>query len=194
MPTDTPTGAEETADDAFTWGSVLQYCWMQLWKLSCYLLSEEQAGSFHFWLVIIFIPCFSPQENGSALGLHYLLIIISTNGLDLSLSHTEISLCYLKISYPRQLQTVRPISLSRWTYQHYHHCGVSVRVMVGQIANIVFVRELDAEGECVVAFSSHASSCSCTAVVVVSGERERGKQMVIASRCIFGAATKELSF
>lgn len=45
--------------------------------------------------------------------------------------------------------------------------------MVGQIADVIFVRELDAEGERVVAFSSHASSCNCTAVVVVSGEREK---------------------
>lgn len=47
--------------------------------------------------------------------------------------------------------------------------------MVGQIADIIFVRELDAEGECVIAFSSHASTCSRTAGVVVSGEREREK-------------------
>lgn len=60
--------------------------------------------------------------------------------------------------------------------------------MVGQIADIIFVRELDTEGECVVIFSSHASSCSCTAAVVVSEEKE-GKvesyhfQMHIWSSC-----------
>lgn len=46
--------------------------------------------------------------------------------------------------------------------------------MVGQVADIIFVRELDAEGERVVEPSPHASSCSCTAAVVVSGRRERG--------------------
>lgn len=45
--------------------------------------------------------------------------------------------------------------------------------MVGQVADIIFMRELDAEGECVVEFSSHASACSGTATVVVSGRRER---------------------
>lgn len=54
----------------------------------------------------------------------------------------------------KQLQSVRPAVLFRWTYQHYHHCGVRVGVMVGQIADIIFVRELDAEGESVIAFSS----------------------------------------
>lgn len=47
--------------------------------------------------------------------------------------------------------------------------------MVGQVADIIFVRELNAEGECVVISSSHASSCSCSAAVVVSGGRERGE-------------------
>lgn len=47
--------------------------------------------------------------------------------------------------------------------------------MVGQVADIIFVRERNAEGECVVIFSSHASSCSCAAAVVVSGERESGQ-------------------
>lgn len=75
----------------------------------------------------------------------------------------------------KQLQSVRLINLSRQTYQHYHHCGVGVGVMVGQVADIIFVRELNAESECVVIFSSHASSCSCAAAVVVSGERERGE-------------------
>lgn len=47
--------------------------------------------------------------------------------------------------------------------------------MVGQVADIIFVRELDAEGEGVVEPSPHtSSSCSCTpAAVVVSARRER---------------------
>lgn len=77
---------------------------------------------------------------------------------------------------PKQLQPVRPISLSRWTHQHYHHCRVGIGVMVGQVADIIFMRELDAEGECVVEFSSHTFSCSCTAAVVVSGRRERERK------------------
>lgn len=73
---------------------------------------------------------------------------------------------------PKQLQPARAIILSRWTCQYYHHCGVGVGVVVGQVADILFVRELDAEGEGVVEPSPHTSSCSCTAAVVVSAGRE----------------------
>lgn len=48
--------------------------------------------------------------------------------------------------------------------------------MVGQVADIIFMRKLDAKGECVVEIPFHASSCSCTAAVVVSGRRERGRK------------------
>lgn len=74
---------------------------------------------------------------------------------------------------PKQLQTIRPAILSRWTYQHYHHCRVGVGVMVGQVTDIIFVGELNAESECVIAFSS-CTSCSRTAAVVVSEGRKKG--------------------
>lgn len=65
--------------------------------------------------------------------------------------------------------------------------------MVGQVAGIILVRELDAEGEGVVEPSPHTSSCSCPAAVVVSGRRERGgKQMLFTSRCAYQAARRKI--
>lgn len=46
-------------------------------------------------------PRFSPQANRDIFGFHYLLTGISSNSLYSRLSHTEISLRYLKTSYPR---------------------------------------------------------------------------------------------
>lgn len=213
MPTDTPTGTEEMPDKAFRWGPALWYCWVQLWKPSCYPLSEG-AGSFHFWVAISLSPSLpTPSGEGSCspkqieTSLVCVMTGISTTGLYPSLSHTEIyfflqrsglrgysckqgndiiiTTNYLwkqsfmlsqNLHIPKQLQPVRPISLSRWTHQHYHHCRVGIGVMVGQVADIIFMRELDAEGECVVEFSSHTFSCSCTAAVVVSGRRERERK------------------
>lgn len=66
--------------------------------------------------------------------------------------------------------------------------------MVGQVADILSVRELDAEGEGVVEPSPHTSCCSCTAAVVVSAGREgRAESMLCTSRCAFEAAMIQIS-
>lgn len=73
----------------------------------------------------------------------------------------------------------------------YHECGVGVRVVVGQVADILIVREGDSKGEGIITLPRRAPRDSGTLPVMVS-ERERrreenegeaGETAVGGSRC-----------